>query len=64
MTRARYSIPYFVSPDVDAVIECLDACTDETHPVRHVPIVQGDYRLMRARVQYKSSVNNTVEVGV
>jgi len=64
MTRARYSIPYFVSPDVNAVIECLDACTDEAHPARHVPIVQGDYRLMRARVQYKSSVDTPPEVKV
>ncbi|KAI1764458.1 thymine dioxygenase [Hypoxylon sp. FL1150] len=52
MTRARYSIPYFVSPDPQAVIECLAVCTDEAHPIKYEPVVQEDYRRMRGRGQY------------
>jgi isopenicillin N synthase-like dioxygenase len=53
MTRARYSIPYFVSPDIDAVIECLKECAGKDNPVKYEPVVQGDYRLMRAKLQYR-----------
>ncbi|KAI1098913.1 thymine dioxygenase [Jackrogersella minutella] len=42
MTRRRYSIPYFVSPDPAAIIECLS----------YEPVVQEDYRRMRGRGQY------------
>lgn len=52
MTRARYSIPYFVSPNVDAVIEVMPECSSESNPAKYEPIVQGDYRLMRAKLQY------------
>lgn len=53
MTRARYSIPYFVSPDPDAVIECLPACLDARNPVaKYPPVVQEEYRRMRAKLQY------------
>jgi isopenicillin N synthase-like dioxygenase len=52
LTRARYSIPYFVSPDIQAVVECLPTCTDEEHPVLYEPVMESEYRLMRASVQY------------
>jgi isopenicillin N synthase-like dioxygenase len=52
ITRARYSIPYFVSPDIDAVIECMTECASEGNPVKYEPVVQGEYRLMRAKLQY------------
>ncbi|KAI4860837.1 Clavaminate synthase-like protein [Hypoxylon rubiginosum] len=52
MTRPRYSIPYFVSPDPKAIIECLSVCTDEKRPVKYEPVVQDDYRRMRGRGQY------------
>lgn len=53
LTRARYSIPYFVSPQGPTVVECLPSCTDETHPVKYKPIVWNDYMLMRASMQYE-----------
>lgn len=53
MTRARYSIPYFVSPNVDSMIECLPSCADEKRPVKYPPVRQSEYRLMRASVQYE-----------
>jgi isopenicillin N synthase-like dioxygenase len=52
MTRARYSIPYFVSPDIDAVIECIPECANESNPAKYDPVVQREYRLMRAKLQY------------
>ncbi|KXS98686.1 hypothetical protein AC578_1243 [Pseudocercospora eumusae] len=64
MTRARYSIPYFVSPDPFARVECLPACVDEKHPVKYEPIVQDDYRKMRAKVQYKKSDSGAAPVAV
>jgi isopenicillin N synthase-like dioxygenase len=52
LTRARYSIPYFVTTDPDLVIECLPSCIDEKHPAKYEPISQRDYSNMRARMQY------------
>lgn len=52
MTRARYSIPYFVSPEGPTVVECLPSCTDERHPAKYGPIKWNDYMLMRASMQY------------
>lgn len=50
MTRARYSIPYFLATDPDLVIECLKV--DDEHPPKYEPITQRDYSAMRARMQY------------
>src|SRR5947207_1342982 len=52
LTRARYSIPYFVTTDPDLVIECLPSCIDEEHAAKYEPITQRDYSNMRARMQY------------
>jgi isopenicillin N synthase-like dioxygenase len=51
-TRERYSIPYFLAPDPDLLIECLPACVDEQNPAKHKPITQRDYNRMRASMQY------------
>lgn len=52
MTRERYSIPYFVSPNGEHVVECLDTCIDEKHPAKYEPIKWNDYMMMRASMQY------------
>jgi len=57
MTRARYSIPYFVSPDIDAVIECMKECAGDDNPVKYEPVVQKEYRLMRAKLQYRETAS-------
>ncbi|KAI9728083.1 MAG: hypothetical protein M1834_007799 [Cirrosporium novae-zelandiae] len=56
MTKARYSIPYFVSPDPEAVIECLGTCKGEKQSAKYGPVVQSEYRIMRARLQYPQKV--------
>lgn len=55
MTRARYSIPYFVSANIDAVIECIKECASQENPVKYEPVIQREYRLMRAKLQYRES---------
>jgi len=45
----RISIPFFHNPNVDAVVECLDAFRDADHPARYEPVRYGDYALMRYR---------------
>ncbi|KAI8956960.1 Clavaminate synthase-like protein [Daldinia sp. FL1419] len=62
MTESRYSIPYFVSPDEKSVIECLSVCTDENHPTKYEPVVQEDYRRMRARGQYVEAVSTRTPI--
>ncbi|KAH9831093.1 Clavaminate synthase-like protein [Teratosphaeria destructans] len=37
MTRARYSIPYFISADPESLVECLPSCTDARNPVKYEP---------------------------
>lgn len=53
LTRARYSIPYFVAPEGPTIVECLSACTDERHPPKYKPIKWNDYMLMRAGMNYE-----------
>lgn len=62
MTKERYSIVYFVSPDSDSVIKCLSECTSEKRPVRYEPITQMEYRLMRGKLQYREKEVDEVVV--
>lgn len=52
MTRSRYSIPYFVAPDSETLIECLIECTSDENPAKHGPVTQREYNLMRGKLQY------------
>ncbi|KAI9889681.1 MAG: hypothetical protein M1814_005082 [Vezdaea aestivalis] len=53
MTQARYSIPYFVAPDPDAVVACLPNCSDKESPSIYEPITQAAYCQMRAAAHYE-----------
>ena len=44
---ARLSIAYFVHPNRDASIECIPTCRADGEPVRHSPVLAGDYRRMQ-----------------
>ncbi|MFP5472209.1 MAG: isopenicillin N synthase family dioxygenase [Gammaproteobacteria bacterium] len=48
----RYSLPYFLDPSMDTVIECLPTCTDADHPPQHPPVRYGDYLLERLNRNY------------
>ncbi|KAF2098251.1 Clavaminate synthase-like protein [Rhizodiscina lignyota] len=55
MTRARYSIPYFVVPDETAPIKTLEECITQAKPAHYAPLESyGDYRILRGSVQYES----------
>jgi isopenicillin N synthase-like dioxygenase len=48
----RYSLPYFLDPSMDTLIECLPTCTDSAHPPQHTPVRYGDYLLERLNHNY------------
>jgi len=52
ITRRRFSIPYFLSPDPDSVIECISSCMGFDKPAKYEPITQAEYNQMRASMQY------------
>lgn len=56
MLKQRYSIPYFLSPDPDSLIECLPTCTSEDRPPHYFPITQREYNRVRATMQYPKAV--------
>ncbi|THZ31551.1 thymine dioxygenase [Aureobasidium pullulans] len=53
LTRERYSIPYFLTPDMDTVVQCMDECKSLTGPPKYEPIKAGEYLTMRAKLQYE-----------
>ncbi|KAL4910686.1 hypothetical protein BDW74DRAFT_141651 [Aspergillus multicolor] len=52
MTRERYSIPFFMSPDDDVVVECIPSCMSDREPAKYEPITRGDYNKMRMAMMY------------
>ena len=43
----RLSIAFFVHPNRDAPIACIPTCRKVGEPVRHAPVLAGDYRRMQ-----------------
>ncbi|PWY80640.1 thymine dioxygenase [Aspergillus heteromorphus CBS 117.55] len=52
MTRERFSIPYFMGPDPDSIIECIPSCMSEENPAKYPPTTQAEYNKMRASMMY------------
>lgn len=52
MTRPRYSIPYFIGPDKDTLIDCLPGCFGPDRPKKYEPITSTDYISMRMNATY------------
>ena len=50
LTRARYSIPYFLTTDPDEVIETLMVREGEQR--KYEPITQREYNALKASMQY------------
>ena len=48
----RYSLPYFLDPGMDTVIECLPTCTGAANPPHYPPVRYGDYLLERLNKNY------------
>ena len=52
LTPARYSIPFFFSPEMDTVVECLPSCMSDGNPAKYPPILFKDYVMLRGKLQY------------
>ena len=48
----RYSLPYFLDPSMDTLVECLPSCTDAANPPHYPPVRYGDYLLERLNKNY------------
>ncbi|WP_291730809.1 2-oxoglutarate and iron-dependent oxygenase domain-containing protein [Leisingera sp. F5] len=45
--RERYSIPFFIDADADAVVQPLDRCVSAENPARYVPVTCGAHKFSR-----------------
>lgn len=52
LTRARYSIPYFVTADREKMIDCIPGCCSEERPKRYEPINAREYIERRLNATY------------
>ncbi|KAJ3689897.1 hypothetical protein LUZ61_019061 [Rhynchospora tenuis] len=50
--QERYSAAFFLDPNYECVVECLESCCSETSPPRFPPIKSGDYFEERFRLTY------------
>lgn len=50
--RERYSIPFFIDADYDAVIAPLPSCVSETNPQRYQPVTCGAHKFGRFVASY------------
>ncbi|TIV95831.1 MAG: isopenicillin N synthase family oxygenase, partial [Mesorhizobium sp.] len=50
--RERYSMPFFVDCDFDAIIEPLPSCVTDSNPRRYKPVTCGEYKLGRFATSY------------
>ncbi|CAM0956412.1 unnamed protein product [Alopecurus aequalis] len=50
--KERYSVAYFLDPNPDLVVQCLESCCCEAYPPRFPPITAGDYLKERLRATY------------
>ncbi|KAJ4971220.1 hypothetical protein NE237_004319 [Protea cynaroides] len=52
--QERYSVAFFLDPNYDCMVECLESCCSEESPPRFPPIRSWDYLQERFRVTYSS----------
>jgi isopenicillin N synthase-like dioxygenase len=52
ITRARYSIPYFVTADREKTIDCIPGCYGADRPKKYEPINAREYIEMRLNATY------------
>ncbi|KAL9287114.1 putative aminocyclopropanecarboxylate oxidase [Arabidopsis thaliana] len=53
--KERYSVVFFLDPNPDCNVKCLESCCSETCPPRFPPILAGDYIKERFRLTYATS---------
>nr|XP_043627034.1 2-oxoglutarate-Fe(II) type oxidoreductase-like isoform X2 [Erigeron canadensis] len=52
--KERYSMAFFLEPNRDCIVECLESCWSELSPPRFPPIRSGDYLRERINAAYSS----------
>ncbi|EOY24270.1 2-oxoglutarate and Fe(II)-dependent oxygenase superfamily protein isoform 1 [Theobroma cacao] len=52
--QERYSVAFFINPNKDCIVECLESCCSESCPPRFLPIRCLDYLEERLRLTYGS----------
>ena len=52
----RLSIPFFVNPDPDTVVECIPSCVTQEHPCRYEPITAGEF--VQARIDGRITLDD------
>ncbi|KAL8053464.1 hypothetical protein ABFX02_05G073400 [Erythranthe guttata] len=52
--QERYSVPFFLDPNPDCVVECLKSCCSESNPPRFPPIRSGEYLNERFKLAYSA----------
>ncbi|XP_022718836.1 2-oxoglutarate-Fe(II) type oxidoreductase-like isoform X2 [Durio zibethinus] len=52
--QERYSVGFFINPNKDCLVECLESCCSESSPPRFPPIRSLDYLEERVRLTYGS----------
>ncbi|KAL5231966.1 hypothetical protein ABZP36_030742 [Zizania latifolia] len=51
--KERYSVAFFLDPNPNLVVQCLESCCSDACPPRFPPIKSGDYLKERLSVTYK-----------
>jgi isopenicillin N synthase-like dioxygenase len=46
-TRERLSIPFFVNPNRDTVVECVPSCVTDERPCRYLPVTASEFLAAR-----------------
>ncbi|MEM7344546.1 MAG: 2OG-Fe(II) oxygenase family protein [Chloroflexota bacterium] len=52
--KARYSNPFFLSPDMNSTIEAIPSTVTPDNPAKYEPIAYGEYVVSRIRKNYKA----------
>ncbi|WP_206616866.1 MULTISPECIES: 2-oxoglutarate and iron-dependent oxygenase domain-containing protein [unclassified Mesorhizobium] len=50
--RERYSIPFFIDADFDAIVESLPSCITDGNPLRYKPVRCGEHKFGRFAATY------------
>ncbi|CAH2405931.1 isopenicillin N synthase family dioxygenase [Mesorhizobium ventifaucium] len=50
--RERYSLPYFIDADFNAIIEPLPSCVTDSNPLRYKPVTCGEHKFGRFAASY------------
>jgi len=51
--KERYSVAFFLDPNYDTVVRCIESCCSEADPPRFPPIRSGEYITGRINSTYK-----------